>query len=395
MSTGAPEAPSGGDRPLRVLVLDHTASLGGAELALERLCKVLDRKVVDPRVLLFEDGPLQQRIRRTGIPVGTEPVPPALGQLDRVSTGRFSRWPRTAVQAARFTVRLTRRVRRLRPDLIYTTSLKSDLIGIVVAMLTRRPLVWHVHDRISPDYLPVVMVRLVRLLSRVPAAVIVNSRATARTLPGVPVVLAYPGFEEAQVLAAPHRRSDGRVVGMIGRISPTKGQAEFVAAGRLVLEEYPDVQLRIVGAPMFGAQHYAEQVRRHAEDLGDRIAWLDFTDDVGPQLDALDAFVHASPVPEPFGQVVVEAMIRGVPVVATRAGGVPEILRDDGQTLGVLVEPGDVADLARGISEVLADPDAAARRAEQAWASARERFSVDRTAATVTATWRRAAANVR
>ncbi|MGC0250071.1 glycosyltransferase family 4 protein [Pseudactinotalea sp. Z1748] len=378
-----------------MLILDHTARLGGAELALERLCKALDRKVVDPRALLFEDGPLHQRIRRTGVPVGIEPMSPRLGQLDRGSAGRLSGCPRVAAQVTRFTIRLTSRVRRLRPDLIYTTSLKADLIGIAVAALTRRPLVWHVHDRISPDYLPVTMVRLVRLLSRVPAAVIVNSHATARTLPGVPVVIAYPGYEQEQALAAPPRKAAGRVVGMIGRISPTKGQAEFVAAARLVLEEYPDAQIRIVGAAMFGAEDYARQVRRQAEDLGDRITWLDFTDDVGAQLDALDVFVHASPVPEPFGQVVVEAMIRGVPVVATRAGGVPEILRDDDQLLGILVEPGDVTDLARGISTALADPEGAARTAEQAWASARERFSVAQTAATVTATWRRAAASVR
>ncbi|TGJ94393.1 glycosyltransferase family 1 protein, partial [Actinotalea fermentans ATCC 43279 = JCM 9966 = DSM 3133] len=82
--------------------------------------------------------------------------------------------------------------------------------------------------------------------------------------------------------------------------------------------------------------------------------------------DGCDVCVHASPVPEPFGQVVVEAMVREVPVVATRAGGVVEILAGtsgDPAPLGELVEPGDVESLARGISAVLADPEAAAGRA--------------------------------
>lgn len=377
----------------RVLILDHTARLGGAELALERLCRSLDRDVVDPRVLLFEDGPLRERLVRAGVPVRIEPVPPRLGHLDRVRAGRIARLPRAMADVIRFTTRLAVRVRRLRPDVIYTTSLKADLVGAAVAVLTRRPLVWHVHDRISTDYLPRSMVHLVRCLARVPTEVIVNSRATASTLPGVPVTIAYPGYEQTQALNQPRQKAHRSVVGMIGRISPTKGQAEFIGAAALVLRDHPRAEMRIIGDPMFGAGAYARQVRQEAERLGvaDRITWIGFTDDVSAHLDQLDVFVHASPVPEPFGQVVVEAMIRGVPVVATRAGGVPEILHHDGGSLGVLVRPGDVEDLARGIISVLDDPDAASATATRAWRHARERFAVEQTAATVTATWRRAA----
>jgi glycosyltransferase involved in cell wall biosynthesis len=118
--------------------------------------------------------------------------------------------------------------------------------------------------------------------------------------------------------------------------------------------------------------------------------------------------VHASPVPEPFGQVVVEAMVRGVPVVATAAGGVPEILDPDGAVtdvpapgtvhesdLGLLVAPGDVAGLAAAVVAVLDDPVAAGRRADRAHLSATTRFSVASTAGTLSDVWERVTAGVR
>ncbi|WP_168210148.1 glycosyltransferase [Oerskovia sp. KBS0722] len=396
MTPGRPGGSQPG-RPVRVLVLDHTGELGGAELALVRLLEVLGPDV-DVRVLLFSDGPLVARLRAAGAVAEVLPLDPGTASTSRTTVGRAGL--AQLVSLARlvpFTWALSRRVRALRPDVVHTTSLKADVLGVVPARVARAALVWHVHDRIADDYLPPRVARVVRWASaRFPAEVVVNSRATASTLPG-PSTVAYPGFAAEQVRLG-GRPPAGRppVVGMIGRVSPTKGQLELVRAARRVLDEHPDATFRVVGEPSFGAEEYAEQVRAEAVRLGvaERFVWAGFVADPSAELDGFDVCVHASPVPEPFGQVVVEAMVREVPVVATRAGGVVEILAgpaNDPAPLGELVEPGDVESLARGISGVLADPEPAAVRARRAADVAQDRFAATRTAEVVSEVWRRAA----
>ena len=80
--------------------------------------------------------------------------------------------------------RLARRLRQLRPDLVHTNSLKAALYGGAAAKLASVPVVWHVHDRISDDYLPANAVKLVHAASRrLPSAVLANSEATLSTVP--------------------------------------------------------------------------------------------------------------------------------------------------------------------------------------------------------------------
>jgi glycosyltransferase involved in cell wall biosynthesis len=88
---------------------------------------------------------------------------------------------------------------------------------------------------------------------------------------------------------------------------------------------------------------------------------------------ASDAVVHASVYPEPFGRVIVEGMLAGRPVIATRAGGVTEIIDDE---TGILVPPNDTAKLANAITSLAEDPVHAARLAAAGMKRAREEFSV-------------------
>lgn len=381
-------------RPLRVAILDHTAALGGAELALLRLLDSLPPDV-STSTILFSDGPLVAALQERGHRVKVLPLGD-LAATDRHTAGR-SPWAaaRNAARVLPFAVRLGFSVRRLRPDIIHTTSLKADLIGIPVSWTARRPLIWHVHDRISPDYLPRPMVTLIRFLARyAPRHVIVNSRATAATLAGVSrLTVAYPGFSPDQVGQRPSERTGPvpPVIGIVGRVSPTKGQLEFVRAAARVLARRPGVRFRIIGEALFREQDYAEKVRREVEVLGidASVEFAGFVADPAAALDQLSVCVHASPTPEPFGQVIVEAMIRGVPVIATDGGGVTEIVRpEDGESLGWLVPPHDVTALAGAMLDALEQPERARERAQAAWGAAQERFPIERTAVAISETWR-------
>jgi glycosyltransferase involved in cell wall biosynthesis len=95
-----------------------------------------------------------------------------------------------------------------------------------------------------------------------------------------------------------------------------------------------------------------------------------FREDVAGELARLDILVHASLIPEPFGQVVVEGMAAGLPVVAPRAGGPSEVIEHD--VTGLLYEPGDARALASCIGDLADDPGRRDRLGRAATAKARD-----------------------
>lgn len=383
--------------PLRVVVVDHAAALGGGELALLRLAAELDPRRVELRAIVLDDGPLVARLRAAGVRTAVVRAGARSRGMDRHALGGSWRAVLAVGETVRLVVLVAGVLRRADADVVHTNSLRADVVGLLAARWCRVPLVWHVHDRIAADYLPGAAVRLLRALARRgPRAVVANSRATARTLPGVrDLTVVHPGYGPDQAVRAFDARVPpaSPVVGLVGRIGPTKGQLELVRAARTVLDRRPDVRFRLVGGALFGADAYADAVDAEIDRLGMRgaVDVVGFSDDPAAELDRLTVCVHASPVPEPFGQVVVEAMVRGVPVVATDAGGVPEIVRTPGRDLGVLVPPGDADALAAGLLAVLDDPGGAERRARAAYDDATRRFPARETARAVTEVWERVA----
>lgn len=371
-------------RRLRVVFLDHCARLSGAELALLRLVPALED--VDAHVVLAEEGPLVRRLLERGVSVEVLPLGKrARGTARRSVRGRALA-TRAGLETALHVLRLARRLRRLRPDVVHTNSLKAALYGGLAARLARVPVVWHVHDRVADDYLPAPAVRIVRLAARLlPHAVIANSRTTATTLPR----------EDAHVVGnailspGPDRRPDGAGlrVGIVGRIAPWKGQDVALKA---FARAFPggSERLAVVGAPLFGQdeEDYAQRLRELSHRLGldGRVEFRGFRDDVAAELAEVDVLVHASVLPEPFGQVVLEGMAAGVPVVAAGAGGPAEILED--RVTGLLYPPGDVAALADALHRLAEDDSLRQRLADAGRARARS-YSPDAVAARVRAVY--------
>ena len=125
---------------------------------------------------------------------------------------------------------------------------------------------------------------------------------------------------------------------MVGRVAPWKGQHVFLPAFARAFAGGSERAV-IVGAAMFGATEadYGAGLQETASVLGiaDRVDFRGFREDVWSELHQMDILVHASVTPEPFGQVIVEAMLAGVPVIASAAGGPGEIVTDnvDGRPL--------------------------------------------------------------
>jgi glycosyltransferase involved in cell wall biosynthesis len=381
----------------QVLFLDHTASMSGGEIALLQLVGALDRSRFDPVVGLFADGPFAARLVQAGVETHVLPLEAGVADTRKDTLGGTG-IARAMISPATFSfaLRLRRFIAEKRADIVHTNSLKADLIGGLAARLARRPLVWHIRDRIAEDYLPAAAARMLRLLCRaVPHRVIANSRATLDTL-RLPDRLTRPGPARRGFVVhdgmAPTALSGADVagpprVGLVGRIAPWKGQHVFLEAAALVRRAHPGVRFLIVGSVMFGETDYERSVRRLCAELGlqEFVEFTGFRDDVQRVIEGLTVLVHASTVPEPFGQVVLEGMMAVRPVVATRGGGVTEIVAD-GST-GILVPMGDSAAMAEAISSLLSEPARARAMGVAARARAEAEFHIDKTARGVEAVY--------
>jgi glycosyltransferase involved in cell wall biosynthesis len=176
--------------------------------------------------------------------------------------------------------------------------------------------------------------------------------------------------------AAPPPHGSGVTVGLIGRISPEKGHTEFIAAAQLLHTANPAWRFAIFGRSMFSdGQSSSFEAELTARTEGLPVVFHGWCDDVFAALATMDVLVVPSTVPEATPRVILEAQAAGVPVVAVRAGGVPELI-DDGET-GFLIDSPDPPQLAAKISEVMNSPERVrvAERARSVWV---KRFTVQR-----------------
>lgn len=385
----------------RILFLDHTATMGGGEVALLNLVRHLDRSRYHPVVVLFAQGPLASKLTDAGIETHVLPLSSSITQTKKDTLGLRTILRVGDVAATLlFIRRLAGFMREQHVDLVHTNSLKADLIGGLAARLADVPLIWHIRDRIEDDYLPAPVVYVFRWLCRVlPDSLIANSAATLQTLhlahqdrgeaihSGIELDrtrVVHDGMGSIQAAAMSELPAPpGRRVGLVGRISPWKGQHVFLQAAALVLHRFPDVQFQVIGAALFQEQEYERQVRQLARDLklDGHVEFTGFREDVPKLISELEVLVHASTTGEPFGQVVIEGMAAGKPVVATAGGGVPEIVIDS--ITGLLVPMGDAQAMAAAICRVLEDPTTARRMGQLGRQRVLQQFTIDHTASKI------------
>ncbi len=381
----------------RVLYIDHTAEIGGGEIALLNLVRNIDPNRITPIVLLFADGPLVQKIR----PYAETHILELEAGVAKIRKDSLGWRSLVKVKSLWTTLRHVLLVRRFAKkeqiDIIHTNSLKSDIIGGLAARLANIPVIWHVRDRIEPDYLPSSVVKVFRFLCRmIPNFVIANSSATLGTLHlmgkrgGLAIASgidleSYIGVVhdgcEIQKLPGPSYRKKNEVrIGLIGRISPWKGQHIFIQAASLLHAHYPHAKFEIIGAPLFSEREYEQELHELCDRLGLReaVVFVGFVEKVSARVAELDVVVHASTVGEPFGQVIIEGMAEQKPVVATNGGGVPEIVLH-GET-GLLVPMGDARAMADAIEFLLKNPEAASEMGARGRERALSHFTIQMTA---------------
>jgi glycosyltransferase involved in cell wall biosynthesis len=199
-------------------------------------------------------------------------------------------------------------------------------------------------------------------------------------IPAAQAVTVHEGIDLAHVDAAPainvHEQfwlpHNAPLIGNIGALVPHKGQRHLIDAAALVVREVPDARFLILGEGELKAS-----LEKQIADLAltKHVLLAGFRPDVLSILKGFDLFVMPS-ITEGLGTSLLDAMACARPIVASRVGGIPEVVRH-GET-GLLVPPKDPRDLAASIIRLLLDPPLAKRFADAGLARVREKFSVER-----------------
>lgn len=362
-------------RPLRVLLVADKLGFkdvklhGTGRLIVEWATAFDPSRVVVTTCVLRDAGDFGEELRRSGVPIHF------------FGDARFS--PVTLWK-------LIRIIRAERIDVLHLNGHGASALGRLAGRLTGVPAIVHVHGdaAFAPGGYPR-YVRLVdNLLAPWTARAVSISEATRefciRSMGFRPAQveillnptprLGHAGAVDERVRALRLRygiRDDEPVVGIASRLYPVKGHHILLPAFQQVLRRVPAAKLLIVGD---GPERANLEAQARSLGLSQQVSFAGFQEDIAAHLRLCWVTAVPSVHPEPFGLVVVESMAAGVPVIASRIGGLPEIVTDG--VAGLLVEAEQPEALATAMVRVLEDSDLRHRLASRCIAES-ERFSMD------------------
>ena len=352
-----------------VLFYNHTGLVSGAERVLLLIVKRLDRERFTPVVVSPRDGTLGAECESHNTAWQEAPVLAARFTFNPLTCLRY------CANIARVAYALRRSFIENHPAFIHANSIRAGIVATLSTIGTRIPILWHLHD-----FLPVhpvsAVVRLLALCSRrtfvvgCSAAVVHEFKGNVFPPRSRRALVARNGIE-ARTATELYSRSDKStraslglspasfVVGIVGQISPRKGQETLIRAFATFVSECPEAQghLLVVGAAMFNRDHeYAASLHSLARDLQieDRVHFLGLRKDVAALLRTLDLLVLNSTI-EPLALVILEAMLEGTPVLATDSGGCREIIEHG--VNGHLIPVADQTALEKALAELYQDPE--------------------------------------
>jgi glycosyltransferase involved in cell wall biosynthesis len=343
-----------------VLHVVKVAGISGAENHLLLLLPALREHGFDVRVAVLHEGEpgaeeFASRLEDADVPV------------DRLRISGIG-GPRTLA-------RLTRIVRRQRPDIVHTHLVHADFHGLVAGRLTRVPVLVSTKHGFNPFREGRLFAAADRAVARLADVHVAISAGLARYL------AEREGFDAASfeivhygIEPGPARAPLPRAprLAIVGRLIPIKGHEVLFHAVAAARADLPKLTLEVAGDGPLDAELRSTVARL---GIGDVVSFLGRVTDVA-QVFERAAVVVVPSYGEGFGMVALEAMERGRPVIASAVGGLPEIV-DHGRT-GLLVPAGDPGALGAAIRELAGDRARAAAMGASGRACALEAFSQER-----------------
>jgi glycosyltransferase involved in cell wall biosynthesis len=365
--------------PSPVLYITTSTRMSGAEFSLLRLMCALDRNKFQPILLLPQTGPFNEQAGKKGI----ETI--ILSQLIRF--GESWRWHKVP-KAVRAVNRLLGIMRSRNIRLLHANSPRAVYLAGLAARRAGVPVVTHVRDTHQSPFASPGKSRLLGFLSE---RIVAVSRAAADVVLSVNPALAgktevvYNGFDMqhiAETPAADIRAQWGlpataQLIGSVATIHPSKGQDVLIRALARFRATHPQTRLLLIGELFHpGAAAFQADLERLVarSGLAQAVIFAGFRPDALSLIKGLDLFVHPAIIADSLPGALIEAAAAGKAIVASRVGGVAEIVAHGSSAL--LVEAGDADALAAAMRTLLDDSQLAQRLAVQARRSAHANFSL-------------------
>jgi glycosyltransferase involved in cell wall biosynthesis len=288
--------------------------------------------------------------------------------------------------------KLYRLMRREQPHIVHTHTAKAGFLGRLAARIAAVPIVVHtyhghvLHSYYSPfksellrrmeQGLALLTDHVVAVSERVKSDLVKYAVAPPEKISVIPLGFDLEPFHSAQVWQGQFRNEFGlngaALVGIVGRIFPIKNHRLFLDAAARVAQQESNARFVVVGDGVM-----RPEIERYARQLGlaERVLFTGWRRDLPRIYADLNVLVVSSDN-EGTPVSAIEAMASGRAVVATRVGGLPDLVAD-GET-GILVEPRDPDALAQAVLHLLHEPEAASRMGEAAQRATSERFAVGR-----------------
>ncbi len=322
---------------MKVLQLLPSLEVGGVERGVVDLARAM-KKIGVETVVISSGGELVGELRKMGVAHYTLPV------------------HKKSLLSLKLVPKIVEIIHRERIDIIHGRSRVPAWLGWFAARQTGKPFVTTCHGYYSKHFLSFVMGwgKRVIAISRVIARHMIDDFGV---LPSK-IRLVHRGIDLSQFPFDPNhydKKSPVFRIINVGRLSPIKGQLEFLQAVHLLRRKLHPVEVLLVGSEGKGKTKYTRQIQETIERLGLQscVKLLGTRRDIPELIAQSDLLVLSTLVPEAVGRVIIEAGAVGRAVLATRVGGVLDII-EDGEN-GRLVPPGDINAMARSMYEMLTD----------------------------------------
>ncbi|MDR2431028.1 MAG: glycosyltransferase [Candidatus Margulisbacteria bacterium] len=343
-----------------VMLVSHQSDLSGAPISLVILANRLKERGYYPILVLPRSGPVEQKIDLSAV------------RLLKLNRRFFLR------------AKLAAYIRYYRPAVLHANTFLTEY-ALDAAREFGVKTVMHVREDLTPY--PQIAKRLLRKADRI----ILISNSMVQNFDSDPTRLevVYNAVEylpsSAELAARPPEEPHSLLY--IGSIEKRKGLRELAQAVEIIYQQNKRVALTVIGKVIAAEKNYLRNIQSFARRKGLAVIFAGAAANPAEYIDKTSLVVVPS-LSEPFGRVIIEAMSRKKLVVATMAGGIPEIIEQ--YRSGFLVHPGDPQELAKMIMYVWSKPDEQKELVrEKAYKTVAERFLPDRHADNIVEIYRR------